>query len=145
MSSVSSQWRFWRTGPGCGGRCSSCTGCVRPAGSSLDPPPRRTAGGRIPAEHRPQSAQLSANRPVHQSTSTAVTKHLCVCCRYSSHGTVQSGDLSLDHVLQKKTLTSSSAYCCVLWGRWSRFSFIDVKECRGLFRNPAVLCGSRAV
>lgn len=60
------------------------------------------------------SAQLSANRLVHPSTSTTVTKHLSVCCRYSSHGTVQSGDLSLGHVIQKKTMTSSSAYCCVL-------------------------------
>lgn len=66
MRFVSSRWRFWLTGPGCGEHCSSCTGCVRPAGSSLDPPPRRTAGGHIPAEQRSQSVRLNTNTLVRQ-------------------------------------------------------------------------------
>lgn len=66
MRFVSSRWRFWPTGPGCGERCSSCTGCVRPAGSSLDPPPRRIAGGHIPAEQRSQSVRLNTNTQVRQ-------------------------------------------------------------------------------
>lgn len=48
---ISSRWRFWLRGPGCGVRCSSYTRCGHPVGNSLDPPLQRTAGDHIPHRH----------------------------------------------------------------------------------------------